>query len=898
MKRNVGDGFMMEAARNKRGAKLLLGCGLSLFAAACAHQGAVMQQPNAETVSAELAPVELSSTSEFEQGATSDVRARADVSAQATVYMDVEATGFGVEHLSGSGYESIILKSAANAPEFEMLELSNPSRIVFDIKNASNRLNRIFEVESGDIVSRIRVGAHPDKSRVVLDINGQNEARHTVDTIGNDIIVTFAKANSAEMVSPDGDRVANTEPELYTEKTDSEQMAMFDEPFESPKGSDHEEEGDEHDHDHFTDTGAVNDQIASKEDGDDHEHDDEHDHLADTGAVNDQLASNEEGDDHEHDEDHHDHLTGSGKAQGQLASNDSATKTPIVKGYSIETNESGLNEVIAEVTEGGFYELQRTAQSEYVLRIERAIIDDAVIKPILAGPNSTDIKSVRASRDGNNVLLRIFTAPEAILRASAKSGKITVTPVDTDSMRAQAEVELVEEPANGNVNSEVEELLQDRPKYTGRLISLDLQDTDIDNALRIIAEVSNLNIIASDDVTGKVTLRLIDVPWDQALDVILKTNGLDRVQEGNVIRVAPVEKLRQEREALKLAQQAEEDLEPLEVRYIRVNYAKAADLKPLVQTVLTERGAVEHDERSNQLIIKDINKGIKHVAELVARLDQRTPQVLLETQIVEANRSLLRDLGMELGFSYQRSPELGNATGYEFPNSIDIGGSVSPTNNVGASFPAAISAAAGSAVTAIFDSADGSRSLEARISSLETEGRVRIVSRPSVATINNKQASIKSVEKIRVRTPDSGLSVATGQGAQASSAGQVATEIIEIGIILEVTPQASPDYFVLLDINAKSSTLGSTIVDNIPSEIERAATSTVLVSSGQTFALGGIYKITDRDGVSGIPFLKDVPFLGHLFRNLNTNNSDEELIFFITPRIVEGSFDDADPKIS
>ena len=173
-------------------------------------------------------------------------------------------------------------------------------------------------------------------------------------------------------------------------------------------------------------------------------------------------------------------------------------------------------------------------------------------------------------------------------------------------------------------------------KYSGRLISLDLQDTEIDNALRIIAEVSNLNIIASDEVTGKVTLRLIDVPWDQALDVILKTNGLDKVQEGNVVRIAPVEKLRAEREALKQAQQAEEELEPLKVQYIRVSYAKAADLTPLVESVLTERGIVAYDERSNQLIVKDIGKGLGNVTKLVEKLDLRTPQVLIETQIVEA----------------------------------------------------------------------------------------------------------------------------------------------------------------------------------------------------------------------------------------------------------------------
>ena len=197
-------------------------------------------------------------------------------------------------------------------------------------------------------------------------------------------------------------------------------------------------------------------------------------------------------------------------------------------------------------------------------------------------------------------------------------------------------------------------------------------------------------------------------------------------------------------------------------------------------------------------------------------------------------------------------------------------------------------------VPALFDSADGTKSLQLRLSQLETEGRVRIISRPAVATTNNKTAQIKSVEKVRVRLPNGGLSVATGSGAAANGAGSIATEVIEAGIILDVTPQASPDYFVLLDIRAKSSSFSSRESgDGIPNEIERSASSTVLVSSGQTFALGGIYKISDTDRISGVPFLKDIPVLGHLFRRSVLDNSDEELLFFITPRIVEGSFDDA-----
>jgi type IV pilus assembly protein PilQ len=594
---------------------------------------------------------------------------------------------------------------------------------------------------------------------------------------------------------------------------------------------------------------------------------------------------------------------------------------PVLKGIRFENIASVGQVVVADMESAGVFSLKKTAPSEYVLRLENATYDERSIKALMAPPTSNGIRTVRAVRDGEDTLLRIFANPGLQLEATPKSGGIVLRPSEsylaaTGDIRAQAELEEALENGDlgddglgddavdsagagelGDLESEVTSLLDEAPKYSGRKISLDLQDTDIDNALRIIAEVSNLNIIASDDVTGKVTLRLIDVPWDQALDVILKTNGLDKVLEGNVMRIAPIEKLRQERESLKQAREAEEELEPLVVKYIRVSYAKASDLRPLVETVLTERGTVTFDERTNQLIIKDIRRGVKNVAELVARLDLRTPQVLLETQIVEATRSFSRSLGSELGFSFIQSPETGNQTGYNFPNAIDIAGSVTG-DGVGSSFPVAVADTGGSAVSFLLDSADGTRSLDFRLTALEDEGAIRVVSRPSVATTNNQQAIIKSVEKVRIKTPSGGLSVATGAGASAQGNGGVATETIEIGIVLEVTPQASPDYFVLLDINAKSSTFGAERVDDIPSEVERSATSSVLVSSGQTFAMGGIYKITDADGVSGVPFLKDIPFLGHLFRRQTVDNADEELIFFITPRIIEGSFDDAAMKLS
>jgi type IV pilus secretin PilQ/predicted competence protein len=622
-----------------------------------------------------------------------------------------------------------------------------------------------------------------------------------------------------------------------------------------------------------------------------------------------------------------------------------AEKETILSRIALKGQEGTSPRIALAIPQSVRYTLTRTAPSEYVTTLfDVRPSADLVKQTIFSSSKSTAIRSVRAAKNGQDTLVRIFTQPTSYLTSRrdgdsliieeshdlskiAKDIRAQISPAaanqkgNDDSSKKNIKKAVSNKPTKGQVDlkkrlksqkkevkpgvtkndttSELAAIRGDSATYTGRLISLDLQDADIDSALRIIAEVSNLNIVAGDGVSGKVTLKLVDVPWDQALEVILKSHGLDKVLQGNVLRVAPVDKLKAERESFKEARVAEEELEPLSVKYMRVSYAKASEITALVETVLTERGTVAFDERSNQLVVKDVAKGLKNVSELVTKIDLRTPQILLETQIVEASRSLSRELGSELGFQYIQSPATGNGTGLNFPSAVSVGGSADPTGGgiTGSAFPIASSATLGSAITMLFDSADGTKSLSARLSQLEQEGEVRIISKPAVATTNNKPAEIKSVEKFRVKLPNGGLSIATGSGAQSAGSGDSATQTIEAGIVLNVTPQASPDYYILLDIKAKSSSFGAKAVDGIPNEIERSASSSVLVSSGQTFALGGIYKITEQDRVAGVPFFKDIPVLGTFFRSLTTENSDEELLFFITPRIVEGSFEDASMKM-
>jgi type IV pilus assembly protein PilQ len=451
--------------------------------------------------------------------------------------------------------------------------------------------------------------------------------------------------------------------------------------------------------------------------------------------------------------------------------------------------------------------------------------------------------------------------------------------------------------------------------YYGQPISLDLKDADIHNVLRLIAEVSNLNIVATDDVKGQITLRLFDVPWDQALDIILQVMNLESVQEGNVLRISTVKRLREEREELARAQQAQQIVEPLEVAYLHVNYAKAKKLAELIngrrvgsggggqsrgggrggrerEGVLTLRGSVLVDEFTNTLIVRDIARGIRNARELVDRLDVQIPQVLIESNIVEATTDFARDLGIQWGYRRSVGPQTGTSTGVNFPGTIGFGGSGLNTGAGGTpfmvDFPAAGNFAPGSgtALDLALGSLDGSRSLDLRLTALESKGKGRIVSRPRVVTLNNVAATIKSLTILRVRLPSTGTVINTGAGG-AAGAQESATEKIETGIILTVTPQVSSDGFVLLDLFAKSSQADFTrTVDNIPTEITREATSHVLVRDGQTVVLGGIYRDTANENTSGVPFFDAIPGLKWLFRNESRLKRREDLLVFLTPRVL------------
>lgn len=461
-----------------------------------------------------------------------------------------------------------------------------------------------------------------------------------------------------------------------------------------------------------------------------------------------------------------------------------------------------------------------------------------------------------------------------------------------------------------------------RKTYSGRRISLEFKDADILNVLRIIADVAHRNIVATDDVTGRVTIVLYDVPWDQALDILLKSTGLELVEYDDVITISTAKRLEEERKARLAAQVAGRRLEPLQTSYLKVNYVKARDLSELLRGrpttnsagamtagdiagegagqrrgLLSGRGTVMVNDATNTLIVRDISDGIANARELVRRLDVQTPQVAIQGLIFEADTDIGRDLGVRWGASYIASPETGNPTGKNFPGRIAVGGA-GPRDTIDGEdgetagspilvdFPAAgVAAGAGSTLGLVLGSLDGSSQIDAQVTAIEQAGKGKVISRPKVITLNNAEAQIQSLEILRVRLPSTGTVINTGAGGVAGGNTQ-ATQAIDTGIILRVTPQVSNDGYILLQMFVKSSVPSTATTDDIPNEISRQATSQVLVRDGETVVIGGVYRQQATQAESGVPWLKDVPILGWLFKNRSNQDRRQELLVFITPRVV------------
>ncbi|RMG12126.1 MAG: type IV pilus secretin family protein [Deltaproteobacteria bacterium] len=425
-----------------------------------------------------------------------------------------------------------------------------------------------------------------------------------------------------------------------------------------------------------------------------------------------------------------------------------------------------------------------------------------------------------------------------------------------------------------------------RPRYRGKRINLDLKEMDIHNVLRLIAEVSKRNIVVSDDVKGTVTLRLRNVPWDQALDIVLRSKGLDKEVVGNIIRIAPADVLEKEREQRVKAMEAKKELEPLRVRLIPVNFATASDMKGKVEGVLTDRGSVTVDARTNSLIVKDVLEALSRAEQLVRRLDSETPQVLIESRIIEANTNFSRQIGVQWGGGFGFSPAAGNPTGLAFPNTLVVGGAaddpnsptaglagLTPTPNFAVNMPAPIGLNSGGGIGFSLGSIGGTATLYLRLSALENEGVIKTISAPKVTTLDNAKATISQ-----------GLSIPF---SQVSAAG-VNTTFVQAQLKLDVTPHVTADGSILMDVSVTNNQPNPQLTgaNGQPSISQKEAKTNVMVKDGETTVIGGIYTRQSSESMNAVPGLSKIPILGWLFKKKTVSDQRTELLVFITPRII------------
>jgi type IV pilus assembly protein PilQ len=433
---------------------------------------------------------------------------------------------------------------------------------------------------------------------------------------------------------------------------------------------------------------------------------------------------------------------------------------------------------------------------------------------------------------------------------------------------------------------------QARPKkhvYSGRRMELDMINADIHNVLRLLSDVGQVNIITSDDVKGNVTIHLRDVPWDQALDVILKAKGLGMVREGNLIRVAPQAALEKELEQEVARARAAMELKPLETRLIPLSYADGAQVLPRVQEVMSPRGRVSVDARTNMLIVTDVAGNIALAEDLVHNLDTQTPQVLIEARIVEARSTFLRDVGIQWGGNSINSAAAGNPTGIVFPSTVGVAGGATDaiTNSQGiqlphsgaaspnfvVNMPAAVGTGSGGALGITLGSLNGNININLRLSSLENTGQVRIISAPKIMTLDHIEASIEQGVAIPI--------------SQVSAAG-VNTVFVDAKLNLTVKPHVTNEGSIVMNVHITRNEPDFVNVGarGDPTILKKEAKTEMLVRDGDTAVIGGIYTRNTGVAYTKVPWFAEIPILGWLFKNRRENDDRTELLIFITPRIV------------
>jgi type IV pilus assembly protein PilQ len=530
------------------------------------------------------------------------------------------------------------------------------------------------------------------------------------------------------------------------------------------------------------------------------------------------------------------------------------------------------------------WKVERPDDRSAVLTIESAKLPKRLERSLDTSALDTPVKMISAfSVAGATERVRLVVAGNGALdetvvqTPTGLAWRLSVKGVKTEESAVNAKTAgFVSEPARY-----AEQGAPQRQRWVGKKVSFEFKDIELHNLLRIIAEVSKKNIVVADDVGGKVTIRLRNVPWDQAFDLILRSKQLGKEDLGNIVRVAPLKVLEEEAKLREERAKSMKRQEDLVVQLVPVNYATAAEMSTRVKDILSERGTVSVDTRTNTLIVRDVASNIGRARSLVQTLDTQTPQVLIEARIIEANTTYTKQVGVQWGGSSQFAPGTGNATGLTFPNSVAMRGGSTSEGTAGTAtspdfavnLPASVGTGAGGALGFVFGSAGGALALNLRLSAMENQGTVKTISAPKVTTLDNVGAKISQ-----------GVSVPFSQ----TSASGTSTSFIEARLSLDVTPHVTQDGSILMTINAQNNQPdpSATGANGQPSIQRKEASTQVLVKDGDTTVIGGIYVKRGSNTSSSVPFFGRIPVLGWFFRDSKDSESRTELLIFISPRII------------
>ncbi len=436
-------------------------------------------------------------------------------------------------------------------------------------------------------------------------------------------------------------------------------------------------------------------------------------------------------------------------------------------------------------------------------------------------------------------------------------------------------------------NSTVSQFRRKRRIYRGRKVDLDFKDVDIHDLLRSLARAGDIDFVIPDNIKEKVTIKLTRVPWDQALEVILESKGLWYRRDGRIYRIAKRDVLAAEDKAEADRLRSLANREAPEPEVFPLNYADAEQVKKQLEPLLSPKGRIEVNKRTNSLIINDIAANRRRITQLVTRLDTQTPQIQIEARIIEARSTYVREIGIQWGGNANASAPGGNATGLVFPNSVSVagggednqtplGGVTAVPSDFAVNLPAAVGTGAGGAVGLSLGSVGGNLNLALRLSALEDQGTVRIISAPKITVINNVEATISQGVSIPI-------SVISANGVQ--------TQFVPADLSLKVTPKVSNDCYISLDLDIKKNEADfvNTGARGDPTILRKEAKTTLLVADGETTVLGGIYTRNTGVSYSKVPFFGDLPVVGWLFRKRRENDERTEVLVFITPKITNKS---------